>query len=415
MRVATLFKRLLRLGRERVVGVELEEDEGGSERVVVTLALRPRRAMRCSGCAARCRSVYDSRPGCWRHLDMGRVRCLVRAEVRRVCCPACGIRTEAVPWARAGSRFTRAFEDTCVYLARAAPKTTVAALMRIDWHTVGRMIERVVAEHAATRKGDGLDGLVRIGIDEVAYRKGHRYLMCVTDHDGGDLVWAKPGRSQKTAEAFFAALGPERCAALRAVSLDLHGGWISATRTHAPNALICADPFHVITLAGDALDRVRRDAWQAVREEDPERAAFIKGTRFAVRRRASNLRAGDRTVLDELARGNHDIYRGWLLVEQLRAVYQAAAPEDAQALRDEWILAALTSELEPFVRCALTIDAHRDLVVNAITERLSNARLEGMNSTVRLLSHRARGYRRLASLLAMITLVCGRIPIRLPT
>jgi transposase len=414
MRVATLFKRLLRLGRERVLGVELV-DEGGVEQVVVRVALGARRRMRCSGCAQPIRSAYDTRLGSWRHLDVGRVRCVIRCEVRRLECGACGVRTEQVPWARAGSRFTRAFEDTCVYLVKHAPKTTVAALMRIDWDTVGRMIERVVAEHAATREGDGLDGLVRIGIDEVAYRKGHRYLMCVTDHDTGALVWAAPGRSQATAEAFYRALGPERCAALRAVSLDLHGGWITATRTHAPQARICADPFHVIKLAGDALDRLRRDCWQRLREEDPERAAFIKGTRFAVRRRASNLRPGDRTVLDELAADNHEIYRGWLLTEQLRAVYQAAAPQDAHALLDEWILAALTSNLDPFLRCALTIDAHRDLVVNAITQRLSNARLEGMNSTVRLLSHRARGYRRLSSLLAMITLVCGRIPAALPT
>jgi transposase len=414
MRVATLFKRLLRLGGGRVVAVEVE-DEDGIERVIVTVALRGRRWLRCSGCAQRVRGAYDSRPMTWRHLDLGRVRCLIRADVRRVECPGCGVRVEQVPWARAGSRFTRAFEDTCVYLVKHAPKSTVAALMRVDWHTVGRMIERVVAEHAATRQGDGLDGLTRIGIDEVAYRKGHRYLMCVTDHDTGRLVWAAPGRSQATAEAFYAALGPERCAQLQAVSLDLHGGWITATRAHAPAALICADPFHVLKLTGDALDRVRRDAWQALREKDPQRAAFIKGTRFAVRRRASNLRPGDRTVLDQLAADNHDIYRGWLLVEQLRAVYQAPTPQDAHALVDEWILAALTSELDPFLRCALTIDAHRDLVVNAITQRLSNARLEGMNSTVRLLSHRARGYRRLASLLAMITLVCGRIPVALPT
>ncbi len=412
--MATLFKRLLRLGGVRIVGVEAEEDDD-AERLMVTVALRARRTMRCSGCARRVRGAYDSRRMSWRHLDLGRVRCMIRCEIRRVECPACGVRAEAVPWARAGSRFTRAFEDTCVYLAKAAPKTTVAALMRVDWHTVGRMIERVVSEHAAAQPGDGLDGLRRIGIDEVAYRKGHRYLMCVTDHDSGALVWAQPGRSQRTAEAFYAALGPERCRQLRAVSLDLHGGWITATRTHAPQALICADPFHLIKLAQDALDRVRRDCWQRLREENPERAAFIKGTRFAVRRRASNLRPGDRSVLDALAADNHDIYRGWLLVEQLRAVYQAATDVDAHALLDEWILAALTSGLEPFVVCGLTIDTHRELVVNAITERLSNARLEGMNSTVRLLSHRARGYRRLASLLAMITLVCGRIPVRLPT
>jgi transposase len=183
----------------------------------------------------------------------------------------------------------------------------------------------------------------------------------------------------------------------------------------APAALICADPFHVIKLAGDALDRVRRDAWQRLRDEEPTRAAWIKGTRSAVRRRASNLRPGDQTILDALERDNHDFYRGWLLVEQLRAVYQATTHNDAQQLLDDWLFAALTSGMEPFVRCALTLDTHRDLVVNAITQRLSNARLEGMNSTVRLLSHRARGYRRLSSLLAMITLVCGRIPVALPT
>jgi transposase len=414
MRVTTLFKRLLRLGGVRVVAVELVE-EGEAEAVIVTVALRKRRAMRCSGCGVRVRGAYDTRSMSWRHLDMGRVRCALRAEVRRVCCPRCGIRTEQVPWARAGSRFTRAFEDTCVYLVKAAPKTTVAALMRVDWATVGRMVERALAEHGASQPGDGLDGLSRIGIDEVAYRKGNRYLMCVTDHDTGALVWAAPGRSRQTAEAFYQALGPERCAQLQAVSLDLHGGWITATRAHAPDALICADPFHVIRLAGDALDRLRRDCWQRLREQDPDRAAWIKGTRFAVRRRAGNLRPGDRTILDALERDNHEIYRGWLLVEQLRAVYEAASHDDAMALLDEWILAALTSDLEPFVRCALTIDLHRDLVVNAITQRLSNARLEGMNSTVRLLSHRARGYRRLSSLLAMITLVCGRIPVALPT
>ncbi|MCC6829909.1 MAG: transposase, partial [Thermoleophilia bacterium] len=217
MRVATLFKRLLRLGRERVVGVELEEDEDGIERVLVTVALGARRAMHCSGCARRIGVAYDTRTRSWRHLDVGRVRCVIRAEVRRVECPGCGVRVEQVPWARAGSRFTRAFEDTAVYLVKHAPKTTVAALMRVDWATVGRMIERLVAEHAAAREGDGLDGLRRIGIDEVAYRKGHRYLMCVTDHDTGRLVWAAPGRSEQTAAGFFEELGPERCRQITAV------------------------------------------------------------------------------------------------------------------------------------------------------------------------------------------------------
>ncbi len=220
MRVTTLLKRVLRLGRGRVVGVELV-GEDGAEQVVVEVALQERRVMRCSGCAMRVRTAYDSRLVTWRHLDLGRVRCAIRCQLRRLECPTCGVRNESVPWARAGSRFTRAFEDTCVWLVKAAPKSTVAALMRVDWHTVGRMIERVVAEHVAQRDGDGLDGLTRIGIDELAYRKGHRDLTCVSDHDSGELVWAAPGRSQMTLEAFYTALGPERRRHLEAVSLDL--------------------------------------------------------------------------------------------------------------------------------------------------------------------------------------------------
>jgi transposase len=166
---------------------------------------------------------------------------------------------------------------------------------------------------------------------------------------------------------------------------------------------------------GGRSDELRRGMWQQIRHTDPERASWITGTRFAIRRRASNLRPSDRTILDELKATNQDTCAGWLLVEQLRGVYVAHDHDDALRLLDDWILAALESGMEPFARTALTLDTHRTEIANAITLGLSNARLEGMNSTVRLISHRARGFRRLESLLSMITLVCGRIPVGLPT
>ena len=412
MRVAGLFKRLLRLGRERIVGIELVEE---GEVVVVDVALPARRVMFCSGCARRVRAAYDRRTVSWRHLDLARTRCVLRCEIRRIECPECGIRSEQVPWARAGSRFTRAFEDTCVFLARAAPKVVVAQLMRIDWDTVGRMIERVVAEHVAARGDDGLDGLVRIGIDEVAYRKGHRYLMCVVCHDTGRIVWASEGRSQAVAARFFTELGPERCRQITAVSVDLHGGWEATIAAHCPDAAICADPFHVIQLAGRALDELRRAEWQRLRETDPAHAKWLKGTRFLLRRRADTLTPGARSVLEELADTNQDVYRGWLLTDQLRAVYAAPDTETAGELLDAWIFAAATSDLEPFVRVAITLDRHAQAICNALMLGVNNARLEAMNSTVRLMSHRARGFRRLESLLSLITLVCGKTPVYLPT
>ncbi len=169
------------------------------------------------------------------------------------------------------------------------------------------MIERVVTEHVATRGDDGLGGLRRIGMDEVAYRKGHRYLMCVICHDTGRIVWAREGCTQAVAAAFFDELGPERCAQIRAVSVDLHGGWEATISAHYENAAICADPFHVVQLAGRALDSLRRAEWQRLREQDPARAKWLKGTRFLLRRRADTLSTRQRGVLEELEHTNRDV------------------------------------------------------------------------------------------------------------
>lgn len=292
MRVTTLFKRLLRLGRERVVGVELLE--GDQERLIVDIGRPERRRMRCAGCGHATRAVYDRSIRTWRHLDALRTRVLVRCEVRRSDCPSCGVVSEEVPWARPGSRFTRAFEDTCAVLARDAPKSLVARLMRIDWATVGRMLERVLAE-AAGAGPDRLDGLRRIGIDEVAYRKGQRYLLVIVDHDSGRIVWCAPGTTTANLHAFCDALGDERAPRIEAVSCDMTGGWAEAVSDRCPTAAICTDPFHVIGLAAEALDQLRRAEWNRLRAADPAAGARFKGLRFILRRRAEGLGRSART------------------------------------------------------------------------------------------------------------------------
>ena len=132
------------------------------------------------------------------------MRLEVEATTPRVWCPEHGVHMAFVPWARMRSRFTRAFEDTATWLAVRTDRTTVTYLLRIAWRTVGRILERVSAEAEATRPP--LKGLRRIGIDEVSYRKGHRYLTIVVDHDTGNLIWASPGRDAKTLRKFFRKL-----------------------------------------------------------------------------------------------------------------------------------------------------------------------------------------------------------------
>ena len=128
------------------------------------------------------------------------------------------------PVGRHGSRFTRAFEDQAAWLAVNTSKSAVAELMRVAWRTVGAICERVADQ--AQREVDLLDGLRRIGIDEISHRKGQRYLTVVVDHDTGRLVWAAAGRDRKTVEAFFDELGERRCKQVELVSCDM-AGWIA--------------------------------------------------------------------------------------------------------------------------------------------------------------------------------------------
>ncbi len=220
-----------------VESVEFRE-AGGQE--VLVARVRPDRTARsrCSRCGRRGRG-YDQGEGRrrWRGLDVGTVRVQLEADAPRVSCRQHGVVVAAVPWARARSRFTRDFEDTAAWLTARAPASVVAELLRITWRSVSSIVTRVVAEAAG-----------KTGIDEIAYRKGQRYLLTVVDHDTGRLVWAAEGANSLTLERFFAELGPQRAAELTHVSAD-GAEWIhEVVKLRAPAAVICLDPFYADVL-----------------------------------------------------------------------------------------------------------------------------------------------------------------------
>jgi len=233
----------------------------------VVVAARPgwRERDRCGICRRRCPG-FDLGGGRrrWRAQDLGTTLAFVEAQSPRVSCKRHGIVVCAVPWARHDARFTRAFEDQVAWLTVNTSKTAVAELMRVAWRTVGAICVRVVAE--AQQGVDLLDGLRRIGIDEISHRKGRRYLTVVVDHDTGRLVWAAPGRDRQTVERFLDALGEERCKQITLVSCDM-ASWISGPiADRLPAATRCVDPFHVVQLATDALDEIRREVWNEARK-----------------------------------------------------------------------------------------------------------------------------------------------------
>jgi transposase len=289
-------------------------------------------------------------------------------------------------------------------------KSQVQALLRVAWDTVGRIVERVVADHLDERR---LAGLVQIGCDELSYRRGQRYLTNVADHRTGRIVWSSAGRNAETLQAFFDLLG-ERKHSIRAVSIDMSGGYEKAIRAALPDAQIAFDPFHVVALAGRAVDEVRRAEWNAKGKSRTPEGTWIKNVRFALRKAPEKLTDRQRLALAQIQQTNARLYRAYLLKEQLRALYHLDDPAEAPAHLDAWLAWAARSKLAPFIRLARTLRRYRNGILAAIRLAITNARLEGLHSKVRLLSHRSFGFHSAAPLIALIYLCCAGITITPP-
>lgn len=411
MRVTTAFNRLLRLD-----GVKVTDVVFGPTTITVAVALR-RRQLHCPHCDHRTRFRYDTRPcpSTWRHLDLGVWRVQVQATLRRLSCPAHGVVVEAVPFARPGAHLTRDLDDLLAWLATRMDKTSIARLCRVSWRTVGRACARVVATELDP---DRLEGLFRIGVDEISWRKHHKYLTLVVDHDRGVVVWGAQGRDAKTLDGFFDELGEARAAHIQAVSLDLGPAYLKSVRAegHAPRAIVCADVFHVVKLVGDALDEVRRDLWQGLRRLPDDRwARDFKGSRWALLKNPEDLTDAQAAQLTRLRRNRGGIWRAYEMKEQFRAIFNGDLTRaEAAVLLDRWCARAQRSRLAPFVKAARTMRHRRELILNAIEHGLSNGRVEGLNTKVRLIVRRAYGFHSADAALALVMLGAGPIDLKLP-
>jgi transposase len=226
---------------------------------------------------------------------------------RRLECPTHGVVAEGVPFARPGARFTADFEDLVVWLVTRADKSTVATFARVAWRTVGAMCERVSAD---VLDPDRLAGLVNIGVDEISWRKHHKYLTLVCDHATSKIVWGAPGKDAATLDKFFDALPEGAAEKIEAVSMDLGPAFAKSVRRCAPDAVICFDPFHVVKLAGDSLDDVRRQVWQSARAlPDKDIAKKYKGARWALLKNPEDLTDDQSETLAGLRKGGGALWR----------------------------------------------------------------------------------------------------------
>lgn len=404
MRVTTLLRKLLDVTSIVVEGVRFEDGEA-------VIAVRPRwRRPRCGQCGRKAPGYDRKGHRRWRALSYGPLRVQLDYRLRRVQCRGCdGVRVEQVPWARHGSWFTERFEELVAYLAQVTDKTTVTRLMGISWEAVDGIVRRIVHDRLMPGR---LDGLRRIGIDEFSYRKRHRYITVVVDHDTQHVVWAAEGRGADTLGRFFDALGDDRTAQLQLVTIDMAGGYKKALSEHAPHVEVVFDRFHVQRLASDAVDQVRRSLWRAVQGADG--ADDLKGTRYALLKSPWNLTRHERQKLHELQRSNRPLYRAYLLKEALARALDYKQPKRAERALREWLAWASRSRLAPFVRVARTIRGHLDGILAYVRHRLTNAVVEGINTRLRMVARRAFGFHSPGALIAMYHLCAGHIPLNPP-
>ena len=396
----------------------------------------------CPYCHRRCQryDLMSDSPRSWRALDWGGTLVEVRCKTHRIECPEHGIVVADVPWAYPQSRFTKEFDLTVGWLAVHLPKSVVAEYMRIDWETVGRCVARTLNDIEPERSCR-LNGLVYIGIDETSYKKGHKYITVIVNHETNEVVWVSLGHGKSVLEKFYQQLTEDQRASIKVVTGD-GAKWITeCVNEYTPDCVRCVDQFHVVQWAMEALDEVRRESWREAyahlkeltiknprrrgrpSEEDPatqeireakDTADKIKNSTFALGKAPENLTENQHIRVEMIAKTDPRLYRAYSLKESLRLLLKLTDVNEAEAELKNWLWRASHSRIPAFKELYKKIKRHSEHILNTIRFGMSNARIEATNNKIKLIIRKAYGFRNTDNMIDMVYLICSNLSIKLP-
>ena len=359
----------------------------------------------CPSCGASECAVHDTTEKEWRHLNFFQHECYLHARVPRVRCSDCGVHLVAVPWSRPGSGFTLLFEALVMTMAEVLPMSDVSRQVTVFDTRLWRIVRHYV-EQARAQRDDA--SVTKVGIDETARARGHKYVSVFVDLDEGNVLYATPGKDGATIEAFAKDLvehggDPEMVAE---VSMDMSKAFIAGAGQWLAHASVTHDRFHIMQLVGKAVDQVRREEQRTVKD--------LKRSRYVWLKNPENLKETEQVLFADLSKRNLKTVRAYNLRMSLRALWEQRK-EDVSAYLDRWCRWASRSRLAPMVEMAQTIRRHWDGILRAARLGLNNAIVEGINSKIQLARTRARGYRSDRNLITMIYLVAGKLDFDLHT
>ena len=365
------------------------------EQLSVEAVIQPRSnsKLRCSGCGRACPG-YDrmSSERRFAFIPIWNIPVDLLYTMRRVDCPDCGVKVEQVPWAEGKHATCNVFRHFLASWARRLSWKETARCFRSSWDTVRRSVEWVVDYGLKNRD---LEGIEALGVDEVAYRRGHKYLTLVyqIDHGARRLLGVIKERKTESLASFFEEFGAERRARIKVVCSDMWKPYLNVIAEMLPNALNVLDRFHIVKKLGEAVDQVRKDEAARLHREGYE--PVLKKSKYCFLKRASNLTAKQADKLGEILQYDLKTTRAYFLKEGFDAFWQYNSPYWARWFLRKWCKRAMLSRLEPFKKFVRTLREHEDLLMNYFKagKLYSSGIVEGLNLKVKLGARKAYGYR----------------------
>jgi transposase len=369
----------------------------------ITLVLNcTRRTGDCPICRRRCSSLEDSYHRRIRDLDLGSKKCFLVFDERKIRC-RCGYRgVENLDFVDKYSLYTKRFEDYVSLLCEKMTLTDAASVAEIDWKAAKRIDKKYLSQLVT-----GLDDLnpKRLGIDEVAYEKGHSYLTVVRDVGYGKVIWVGQKRKKETLDAFFTELGAEKRARIEVCVLDMWDPYIASIHEHT-HAEIVYDLFHVAKKITDAVDTIRKQEFE---KADVATRKKFKKKRFLILKRGKKLDEEKRETLTTLMAENERLYQAYLLKEQALDIFEERYEANALQRLKRWFANVKAANLSPFDVVVKTITAYLDGIVNYFRYRLTNAASEAFNTKINIIKRRAYGFHDLDYFKLKILQACGRL------
>ncbi len=370
---------------------EILEDtyDDQAKRRTVTLTCTDTSSLSCPKCDKVC-PFYDLRTARqWRHLDTCKYQTILVARVPRIKCSEHGVKTVQVCWADTSSRYTYDFEEYVIGWVKEASILAMSRQLGIGWKGIAGIIRRAVMRGLARRKEQVV---ANICVDEVSYRKRHKYLTIVSNADTGTVLYVGIGRDKLALMSWYQQLSPAQLEGIRSVSMDMWPAYIQATKACLANAneKICFDRFHVAKCLGDAVDKVRRQEHKELRKSGNQ---ILTGSKYMWLKSPPNMSIKQKRAFQALRTSTLRTARAWAVKETARNLWHYKTRGWARKYWKKWLIWAMRCRLEPMKKAAQTVKNHLYGILNAIILKVSNGPAESINSRIKTIKVRARGFR----------------------